>query len=346
MSLPILTSDEDVQKVIDYFKTKATGNTISEAKPILGKFLDARKINGYLIWGFLKKEGDKLSLTERGRRLSKSTEKSKIYKEVIKLIRPYNSCIEWAYYKKFESISNIEVGSYWHEHLSSEVGTANETTLKDMAVCFFYVCQAADLGKMIIGRKGQPTRLELNVDNLKSFIEDTIPNGLIEDENDFVTDEEHTDSYEEIIEKEPEKENKYRVFISHGKNMEIVDQIKTMLDLAELEYEIAVEKESVAIPVPEKVLTAMRKCTAAIICVTADAKEEEAEEGDLQINQNVLIEIGAAFVLYDKRVILVWDKRLKVPSNLQGLYRSEIQGGELSWKDGMKLMKTLNEFKK
>ena len=39
--------------------------------------------------------------------------------------------------------------------------------------------------------------------------------------------------------------------------------------------------------------------------------------GITKINNNVLIEIGAAFVLYDQKVVLLWDKSLKVPSNLQ-----------------------------
>jgi predicted nucleotide-binding protein len=69
-------------------------------------------------------------------------------------------------------------------------------------------------------------------------------------------------------------------------------------------------------------------------------------DGTFGINQNVLIEIGAAFVLYEKRVVLVWDRRIAVPSNLQGLYRCEFEGNELSWSAGMKLMKAVNQFKK
>jgi predicted nucleotide-binding protein len=64
------------------------------------------------------------------------------------------------------------------------------------------------------------------------------------------------------------------------------------------------------------------------------------------LNENVLIEIGAAFVLYERRVVLVWDKRLPVPSNLQGLYRCEFEGDEMSWSAGMKLMKAIQGFKR
>ncbi len=88
----------------------------------------------------------------------------------------------------------------------------------------------------------------------------------------------------------------------------------------------------------------MRKCSAAVICVTTDEHETRTDRTH-GINQNVLIEIGAAFVLYDKKVVLIWDKTIAVPSNLQGLYRCEFSGEELSWTTGMKLMKTVSKFK-
>ena len=77
------------------------------------------------------------------------------------------------------------------------------------------------------------------------------------------------------------------------------------------------------------------------------AVEEARKDADgrYTINENVLIEIGAAFVLYDKRVVLLWDCRLPVPSNLQGLYRCEFEGNDLSWSAGMKLMKAIKQFK-
>ncbi|MBL4698900.1 MAG: nucleotide-binding protein [Phycisphaerales bacterium] len=133
------------------------------------------------------------------------------------------------------------------------------------------------------------------------------------------------------------QQQKTRVFISHGKDRGMLENVKEMLGVAGLEYEVAVESESTAIPVPEKIKEAMRRCNAALICVSD-------ENGDGSVNQNVLIEIGAAFVLYDKQVVLLWDKSLAVPSNLQGLYRCEVEGTNLSFAHGMKLMATLKNF--
>jgi predicted nucleotide-binding protein len=141
-----------------------------------------------------------------------------------------------------------------------------------------------------------------------------------------------------------EQEKKLKVFISHGKNHDVVEQISTMLDLADIESEIAEAEETTAIPVSDKVLDAMRRCGAGIIAVTVEESRKD-KDGNYVLNDNVLIEIGAAFVLYERRVVLVWDKRLKVPSNLQGLYRCEFEGDELSWSTGMKLMKAIQKFK-
>lgn len=136
----------------------------------------------------------------------------------------------------------------------------------------------------------------------------------------------------------------FKVFISHGKNMGIVDQVKDILGLYDIDYEIAVEEETAAIPVPAKVMSAMRRCQAGIMVVTAD--EQNKTPDGYSINTNVLIEIGAAFVLYDQGVILIWDRRLKVPSNLQGLYRLEFEGSELSFATGTKLAKAVKALRK
>jgi predicted nucleotide-binding protein len=78
--------------------------------------------------------------------------------------------------------------------------------------------------------------------------------------------------------------------------------------------------------------------------VSNDVTESDLIEA--KINNNVLIEIGAAFVLYDQKVVLLWDKTLKVPSNLQGLYRCEFEGNQLSFVVGTKLAKAIKNFRK
>jgi len=137
---------------------------------------------------------------------------------------------------------------------------------------------------------------------------------------------------------------KARIFISHSKNKKILEQLKQMLEFGEFEWEVAVERETTAIPISEKVFGLMRRCNCAVINVSAD-EQEKHENGGYGINENVLIEIGAAFLQYEKRVILLVDKRVQLPSNLQGLNALYYEGDELSWETGMRLQKALTEFR-
>jgi len=135
------------------------------------------------------------------------------------------------------------------------------------------------------------------------------------------------------------------VFISHSKNETIVDQIKTILEFGQFDYRIAEETETTAIPIPEKVFGIMGQCNCAIINVSAD-EQEKRDDGTYGVNPNVLTEIGGAFLLYKRKVILLVDKRVQLPSNLQGLYRCEYKGDELTFSTYMKLQRALAEFRK
>lgn len=140
-------------------------------------------------------------------------------------------------------------------------------------------------------------------------------------------------------------EIKPTVFISHSKNALIVDQLKTILEFGQFDYKIAEETETTAIPIPERVFGSMRECDCAIINVSAD-EQEKKPDGTFNVNPNVLTEIGGAFLLYERKVILLVDKRVQLPSNLQGLYRCEYEGDELAFSTYLKLQKALAEFRK
>ncbi|MCE5342030.1 MAG: nucleotide-binding protein [Eubacteriales bacterium] len=372
MLLPIIASPNDVLQVVQFLKTRAIGCTLEDAKVVIDKkLLDHRKINAYIIWGLVYRDGDKLKLSELGKRLARvsETEYPDIFSSVIRSINPYHSALEWAFYQKdINSITNVDIASFWYENKKFSLDSENENTLKDMAVCYFKVCMAAGIGILTIGRRGQQTRLDLDRNQLGQYIggSSLIPTAK---DDEIATIAEHPgiesesspasplSSLKDSLNKTepnapssqadalPALDVPIRIFISHGKNMEIVEQIKTLIELANLDYEIVVETETAAIPIPEKVFGAMRRCNSAVICVSADENDKK-EDGSYDINRNVLIEIGSAFVLYDKKVILVWDKRIAIPTNLQGLYRCEYTGDELSWGPGIKLMKALNGFKR
>jgi predicted nucleotide-binding protein len=137
-----------------------------------------------------------------------------------------------------------------------------------------------------------------------------------------------------------------RVSITHGKNREILTQLEELLTFGNLEPIVSVKRETVAKPVPDKVLDDMRTCGAAIIHVGSETKcvDPDGQE-HLVLNQNVLIEIGAALALYGRKFILLVEEGVTLPSNLQGLYEVRYQGHKLDYEATMKLLKAFNEFK-
>jgi len=137
-----------------------------------------------------------------------------------------------------------------------------------------------------------------------------------------------------------------RVFISHGKQREIMTQIKELLAFGNFEPMVSVERESTAIPVPEKVFEDMRSCGAGVIHVGGEGKylDKDGKE-HTKLNDNVLIEIGAAMALYGKKVILLVERGVTLPSNLQGLYRCDFEGDRLDYDSTMKLLKTFSQFR-
>nr|WP_228384614.1 TIR domain-containing protein [Rhodocyclus gracilis] len=142
------------------------------------------------------------------------------------------------------------------------------------------------------------------------------------------------------------EEKNTNVFISHGKNRKIVDQLKELLTFGKFTPIVSVEKDAASIPVPEKVFEDMRLCYAAVIHVDKEGEFLDADGNThTRLNENVLIEIGAAIALYRKRFILLVETGVKLPSNLQGLYRCEYEGDQLDYAATMKLLKTFNEFR-
>lgn len=137
-----------------------------------------------------------------------------------------------------------------------------------------------------------------------------------------------------------------KVFITHGKNMKIVAQLKELLVFGDFEPVVSVERESMSKPVPDKVLDDMRACGAAVIHVGTEERLLDSGGRERRIiNQNVLIEIGAAMMRYGRSFILLVEEGTALPSNLQGLYEVRYSGDELDYPATMKLLKAFNDFK-
>ncbi len=206
-----------------------------------------------------------LELSDFGRRLGrKPGEQHKIFREISILIPPYFTVLEWAYYQKIRELSNVETIVHWNEHSSEDVSSEN-TTASYQAACFFRFCEGAWLGDMRIGRKGKPTRLILKFDELTELITksagETSSSKAIKGETNQQTkippkvDTNPTvvDSTQKRSSPPTHSEELYkRVYITHGKNVDLIDTLKSLLNYGDLEPVVSVQTQSVSKPIPEK----------------------------------------------------------------------------------------------
>ena len=346
MPLPIRTTLEDLDAVCGYLCTKPTGTTRAEAKAVLGqKSLDGRKLAGLKVWGLIEDDGDRMKVTDRGRRAVKDAgaSRSGVLQEVVRQIRPYAAVVERVVHRGESIISATEVAAVWHEHFKSDASTS-ESSLNAQAVCFFQLAQGADLGKLVFGRKGNPTRFDFDEEAGRAFVAGSAVNSY-EDSSEEDSNEAIQREVEDSARDISVVADSRRVFITHGKNKKIVDQVKELVTYGKFEPIVATEHETAAKPVPKKVMDDMRTCGAAVIHVSADRALCDKDGNEVRlINENVLIEIGAAMALYRDKFVLLVEAGVILPSNLQGLYECRYSGDELNMPATMKLLKALSDF--
>lgn len=175
MSLPVMTSKEDVDAIVEFLKGKPVGITRKGAEAIIGaRLIETRKITAYRRWGFVTEADGKLMLTDLGHNYYEASEeeKQRILSEVIRGEEIYRVTLEWINQNKWQQVTQADVAAHWFKNFKAEVGSA-ERAIREQVSCFLNIAAAAGVGNYIIGRKKQPTRLEVNRTALTSFIEGT-----------------------------------------------------------------------------------------------------------------------------------------------------------------------------
>jgi len=126
-----------------------------------------------------------------------------------------------------------------------------------------------------------------------------------------------------------------KVFIAHGKNRAPLDQLKKMLDQFKVPYAVAVDEPHRGRPISAKVAGLMRnECSSGIFIFTADERFlREGDDGETaevwRPSENVVFELGAASVLYDRRIVIFKEESVDFPSDFQDLGYIEFESGQL-----------------
>jgi len=125
---------------------------------------------------------------------------------------------------------------------------------------------------------------------------------------------------------EPESARSKPIFVGHGKNTGPLEKVDKFLTKWNINHKIAVEEPSKGRPIPTKVRDIMRECGSAILIFTKDEKFIDAETSEeiWRPSENVVYELGAASLLYD-RVVIMAEKGLHFPTNFESVGRIEFE---------------------
>jgi hypothetical protein len=342
MRLPIQADLADIDAICGYLIARVFG--AHPAELINEMAFDRRKLSALKFWGLIEDTGVRVRLTERGRLVARGKTRVAALREVVAKIPPYASVIARAVQNQEMIILSSEVAAHWHQHFRAYTQL---DILNYQIVCFLRLAEAADLGRLVIGRKGHVTRFELAEDDARTFID-----GADIAISQWTEGMDDGSGAEDIRARDvdgltsPAADRGNRVFITHRMNKKIAEQVNELLAFGKFIPVVAQDRET-AEPSPHDLMDEMRGCDTAVIHVGLDGLLFDGRPNEEpRVCGDVLIEIGAAMALYGRNFILLVEEGVTLPSNLQGFCECRYSGGQLDIPATFKLFKRFNDFRK
>lgn len=351
--LPMLATASDVREVVRLLKKRASGITIIEGMDAIKRIFDPRKVAAYEYWGLVTRTNDRLRLSALGWEFAGKLEpEARLYRAMLDRTLAYRSALKWVFEQNIEIVTDADIAAYWLEHPAEVFLNGNQKTIEAAVACFFHLCQEAELGMATVGKRGQPTRLRVDRDELAAYIHGS-SSPVPEDMPPPIALEESADEQPAPVKHESLSQQKaaavagvsgkMRVFISRRKDALLIKQVQMTLEVAEIDSEVSRRAEGGAEFMPDELLQLMRRCDAAVIVIAGEDCRIN-DEGEAVLGEGLLMEIAAANVHYNRRVILLWDESVPLPARLRDLCRCEFAGDQLTWESGMQLLKALKNF--
>lgn len=361
MSLPIRTTMDDARELCGYLVKKPTGATVKEAKAVLdAKRLDGRKLSALKTWKLINEDdNNRLRVTEAGRKFVKNNgaDQVQVLTGVIREVAPYKAIVERAAHRQEESLSAPEVSGHWFDHFKDSVAN-NEKVLNDQAICFFHLAEGAQLGSLVVGRKGSPTRFDFDKEAVGSFVdlEDALETEPVEEEQDDhegVEDSENGASISTgtgslfsngVRSNNAPEQLGQGIFVAHGKNKKPLEQLKKILHQFKIPYKVATDEPNLGRPISKKVRETMEACNCAILIFTADEELKDVDGNTIwRPSENVVHELGASGYLYDDRIVIMKESGVNFPSNFADIGYISFEKDELE-AQAMEILRELIGF--
>ena len=341
-TLPYLATAGDLREVVQFLKRKPEGASLVEAMDALRKRLfDPRKVFAYEFWGIVTRKDGRLHLSSLGWEFAERfVPEAEAYRSVIARTPLYHSSIVWIFEQGHELVTHLDMGRLWRENEGLEIG--DEEKLESYASSFFHLCHAADVGMLIMGRKGQPTRLRTYPEELEAYIQSVGKEKDATDESSVGSRlRAYRHAWQQPLPASP-IHNLPRVLVSHGGDVKAVERILEMLELVGLPFDVIERNSERNLPLSDQTIAAIQRCNigAFLLC----SEDFDASQKGICGN-GLLIEIGAAFVHFDRRVILVFKGNRSLPPDLQQLQTCRYES-DVTWEVAVELARKIRTLRR
>jgi hypothetical protein len=339
VNLPILATANDLREVVKFCKHKPNGVSIIEmtnAEP--RRVFDARKIAAYEFWGIISRADERFLLTPLGEELAKNTEaECEIHRRILRTVPAYLRAVEWIYRQNLKIATYLDVANFW-QLSGSDLGLSrqNDENIEAVIVSLFSLCHAAELGTATVGKRGQPARLSVRLDQIKAFLE--APFESVEFVPQTVFNRPSVYQFDKLS-----GENVARVYISAGSREHESENLRAALELADFESIAfgAGTYENGFLPLAQR--AAMKQCQAAVFLL--DEKDCREQNGKILLRCDRITEISVAQALFNERVIILWNSREKMPHVFSQSGFNVMRGDVADWESNVKLVKCLKSLK-
>lgn len=347
--LPALATPGDLREAVQYLKRKPTGVTVTAAlADAKRRVFEPRKLEAFESWGFVARHGERLSLTSLGRDFARMLEpETRAYRALLDSNPLYRAALEWIHRQGFDLVTFGDVAAFLRERFAPLLDSNDVKLAEEGVVCFFHLCQAAGLGTLTIGKRGQPARLRIEHEGFASHLasHDTPTHVAAQPPSGRDTAREPVET-DELSGTNADANERTCIFITYGgQPPHVVAQIQTVFELAGIKSH-ASERPAhggAAVLVADEAAEVMRRCDAALVLLSEkDCRPDES--GAPAVSQRALVEIGAASVLYERRVLLLLDAPAELPAGLASLPHVMLGEGGLTWEVGIELLKAVRGF--
>jgi hypothetical protein len=343
-ALPALATPGDLREAVQYLKRKPAGVTVVAAlADAKRRVFEPRKVEAYESWGFVARRGTRLLLTRRGREFARSLEPgTRAYRALLDSNPLYRAALVWMQRQGLDLVTYGDVASYLKEEFGPLLGPIDSKAAEDGVICFFHLCQAAELGTLTIGKRGQPARLRVEREGLDEYVEGRGAAGRGETRAREGADAESAGDGEDF----GDAPSGTCLFITYsGQPAHVVAQIQTVFELAGIRSHASERAPhgGDAVLIADEAAEVMRRCDAALVLLSeADCRPDAS--GAPAVSQRALVEVGAASVLYERRVLLLLDAPAALPAGLASLPHVTLGEGGLTWEVGIELLKAVRGF--